>query len=133
MREKSDVRWSTLEEIRRGVSGVPGSRFIPTLRKVGERVLFFLSTGIYPGPMSSTEIGNVSEVMPKEVGKEWGWFRFSSSIKPHFVPDGHGAYELVIEVRHRSTLCYAVIFGWIADICTPSPPRLVVSASTTLK
>lgn len=50
----------------------------------------------------STEMGTVTETLPKEMNKEWEWFRFSSAIKPHFVPDGHGAYELVVEVRHCS-------------------------------
>jgi len=47
---------------------------------------------------SSTEMCTATETLPKEMNKEWEWFRFSSSIKPHFIPDGHGAYELVVEV-----------------------------------
>ena len=57
-----------------------------------------LLTQSYLGPASSTEAGTVTETLPKEMNKEWEWFRFSSLIKPHFIPDGHGAYELVIEV-----------------------------------
>ena len=48
--------------------------------------------------VSSTEMGGVTETLPREVNKEWGWFRFSPSVKPHFISDGHGAYEVVIEV-----------------------------------
>lgn len=46
----------------------------------------------------STEMGTVTDTLPKETNKEWEWFRFSSLIKPHFIPDGHGAYEVVVEV-----------------------------------
>lgn len=46
----------------------------------------------------STEMGIVTEAFPKEMSKEWEWFRFSPSVKPHLIPDGHGAYELVVEV-----------------------------------
>jgi hypothetical protein len=77
-------------------------------------------------------MGTVTEALPKEMNREWEWFRFSSMIKPHFIPDGHGAYELVIEVQ-CSTLRYAAIFGLIVDIRTPSPRLLIGSASTTPK
>ena len=53
----------------------------------------------YLGLACSTEMGTVTDTLPKETNKEWEWFRFSSLIKPHFIPDGHGAYELVVEVR----------------------------------
>jgi len=43
-------------------------------------------------------MGTATETLPKEMNKEWEWFRFTSSIKPHFVPDGCDAYELVVEV-----------------------------------
>lgn len=49
-------------------------------------------------PVCSTEMGTVTDTLPKETNKEWEWFRFSSLIKPHFIPDGHGAYEVVVEV-----------------------------------
>ena len=62
--------------------------------------------------MHSTEMGTVTETLPGETNKEWEWFRFSSLIKPHFIPDGHGAYELVIEVWCRSKHIFVVIFGW---------------------
>lgn len=55
-------------------------------------------TRSHPGVAYSTETATVTETLPKEMNKEWEWFRFSSLIKPHFIPDGHGAYELVIEV-----------------------------------
>ena len=48
--------------------------------------------------VSSTEMGTVTEALPKEMNGEWEWFKITSLIKPHFVPDGHGAYELVVEV-----------------------------------
>ena len=44
-------------------------------------------------------MGTLTEILPKEMNKDWEWFRFSSLIKPHFIPDGHGAYEVVVEVR----------------------------------
>ena len=56
------------------------------------------ATGAYPGPVCSTEMGTITDLLPKEPNKEWEWFRFSSVIKPHFIPDGHGAYEVVVEV-----------------------------------
>lgn len=46
----------------------------------------------------STEMGTVTETLPKEMNKEWEWFKFSSLIKAHFIPDEHGAYEVVVEV-----------------------------------
>lgn len=49
-------------------------------------------------PIRSTEMGTVTDTLPKETNQDWEWFKFSSLIKPHFIPDGHGAYELVIEV-----------------------------------
>ena len=48
--------------------------------------------------MRSTEMGTVTETLPGEMNKEWEWFKFTSLIKPHFIPDGRGAYELVVEV-----------------------------------
>lgn len=44
-------------------------------------------------------MGAVTETLPREVNNEWEWFKFSPSVKPHFIPDGYGAYEVVIEVR----------------------------------
>jgi hypothetical protein len=60
-------------------------------------VLGFL-TRSHPELASSTETGTLTETLPKEINKEWEWFRFSSLVKPHLIPNGHGAYELVIEV-----------------------------------
>jgi len=37
--------------------------------------------------------------------KEWDWFGFNSSIKSHFVPDGDGAYELVVESTSTYRVC----------------------------
>lgn len=68
--------------------------------------------------LSSTEVGTVVETLPKEMSKEWEWFRFSPMIKPHFIPDGHGAYELVIEVRCYFTVPCAAAFGRVAKMCT---------------
>ena len=56
------------------------------------------ATGTYTGLVCSTETGPITDIVPKEPYKEWEWFRFSSLIKPHFIPDGHGAYEVVVEV-----------------------------------
>ena len=64
-------------------------------RQVG---LLGFPAGSHPEPVSSAEIGTVVETLPKETNKEWEWFKFSSSIKPHFIPDGYGTYELVVEV-----------------------------------
>ena len=52
----------------------------------------------HPGSVFSTEIGVITDTLPKDTNKEWEWFKFSSLIKPHFIPDGNGAYELVVEV-----------------------------------
>ena len=54
--------------------------------------------GSYLELVCSTEMGAVTDILPKEPNKEWEWFRFSSLIKPHFIPDGNGAYEVVVEV-----------------------------------
>lgn len=83
--------------------------------------------------MYSTEAGTLTEALPKEMNKEWEWFRFSSLIKPHFIPDGHGAYELVVEVRCCSIHCCAAIPGWAIDLCAFSLPQLIGPPSTTLK
>ena len=89
-------------------------------------------TSSHPEVMYSTEAGSLTDVLPKEMNKDWEWLRFSSLIKPHFIPDGHGAYELVVEVRY-STHCYAVIPGWTFDVCAFSPHQLIGPPSTTLK
>ena len=81
--------------------------------------------------VSSTEVGTASEVLPNEMSKEWEWFKFSPAMKPHLIPDGYGAYELVVEVRCCSIHRHVVVFGWIADMRTSSPRRLTGSASTT--
>ena len=90
------VLWSIFKEVRRGLRCIRGNRSISTLRKVS--LVLGFSTLSHPEPGPSTEIGTVTEILPKEINKEWEWFRFNPSIKPHFIPDGNGAYELVIEV-----------------------------------
>jgi len=77
-------------------------------------------------------MGTVVETLPKETNKEWEWFKFSSSIKPHFIPDGYGTYELVVEVW-RSVLQYPFIFRWIVDTFIPSPRRIIGCAFKTPK
>lgn len=88
-------------------------------------------TRSHPGMVCSTETATVTETLPKEMNKEWEWFRFSPSIKPHFIPDGHGAYELVIEVRCCSAYCYTKVFGWIGNTHTSSLRPLTGSVSIT--
>ena len=73
-------------------------------------------------PVSSTEAATLTETLPGEMNKEWEWFRFSSLIKPHFIPDGHGAYELVIEVRYHSTVyCPAIPDGFLTSSFSVHP------------
>ena len=81
----------------------------------------------------NTEMGTVTETLPEETNEEWGWFKFSSLIKPHFFPDGRGSYEAVVEVRRVFIYPYPAIVEKIFDFCTPSPRRLTGSAPTTLK
>lgn len=73
-------------------------------------------------------MGTVVETLPKEMNKEWEWWRFSPLVKPHFIPDGHGAYELVIEVW-----CYSAAFGCTVDVCKPSLRRLTALVFITRK
>ena len=99
----------------------------------GDASFLFDNYGLSGTDVFSTEMGTVTETLPKEMNEEWEWFKFSSLIKPHFVPDGHGAYEVVVEVRRLLTYPYPAIFGNGFDFCTPSPRRLTGSASTTLR
>ena len=64
----------------------------------GKRIILGFTTGAHHRLEFSTEIGAATETLPKGMNKDWEWFRFSSAIKPHLIPDGHGAYEVVIEV-----------------------------------
>lgn len=37
-------------------------------------------------------------IISEGLSPAWEYFQFSSHIKPHFVPDGFGAFELIVEV-----------------------------------
>ncbi|KAF9650627.1 acetyl-CoA synthetase-like protein [Thelephora ganbajun] len=75
----------------------------PLKKSVGDYVV---SQGVNVFQLyGSTEMGTVTETLPKEMNKEWEWFRFSSLIKPHFIPDGNGAYELVVESTSTYRVC----------------------------
>ena len=65
------------------------------------------------------------------MSKEWEWFMFSPMIKPHFIPDGHGAYELVIEARCYFTVPCAAAFGRVTEMYTQSTPTYRICVHNT--
>ncbi|KAF9785316.1 hypothetical protein BJ322DRAFT_1020862 [Thelephora terrestris] len=75
-----------------------------------------------------TEMGTVTETLPKEMNGEWEWFSFSSLIKPHLIPDGHGAYEVVVESTptyracvHSTKIGDADLYSRTSDLVIPHP------------
>ncbi|KAF9649184.1 acetyl-CoA synthetase-like protein [Thelephora ganbajun] len=67
----------------------------PLKKSVGD---YIVSQGVNVFQLyGSTEMGTITETLPKEKNKEWEWFKFSPSTKAHFIPDGNGAYELLVE------------------------------------
>jgi len=47
----------------------------------------------------STQCGRISKFCIDPLGVDWEYFEIVDYIKPHFVPDGHGAFEVVILVK----------------------------------